>query len=163
MVLDTGERGEVTKVGMRSTRLLTRDDVEVTIPNSQMADAKIVNESGGPWVKFRIRLQVGVAYGSDVDQVVEVLERVAQERDAVCADPAPRVRMRGFGDSSLDFELLCWIDHPAQRGLLSHQLYMDIYKALAREGIEIPFPQRDLWVRQVPESLSPTADAQTGQ
>lgn len=163
VVLDTGERGEVTKVGMRSTRLLTRDDVEVTIPNSQMADTKIINESGGPWVKFRIRLQVGVAYGSDVDQVVEVLERVAKERDAVCADPAPRVRMRGFGDSSLDFELLCWVNHPAERGLLSHQLYMDIYKALAREGIEIPFPQRDLWVRQVPESLSPTANAQTGQ
>lgn len=157
VVLDTGERGEVTKVGMRSTRLLTRDDVEVTIPNSQMADAKIVNESGGPWVKYRIRLQVGVAYGSDVDQVVEVLERVASERDAVCADPAPRVRMRGFGDSSLDFELLCWIDHPAQRGLLSHQLYMDIYKALAREGIEIPFPQRDLWVRQVPPELATPA------
>lgn len=157
VVLDTGERGKVTKVGMRSTRLLTRDDVEVTIPNSHMADTKIVNESGGPWVKYRIRLQVGVAYGSDVDQVVEVLEGVAQERDAVCAHPAPRVRMRGFGDSSLDFELLCWIDLPELRGRLSHQLYMDIYKALAREGIEIPFPQRDLWVRRLPESHSQSA------
>lgn len=160
VVLDTGERGEVTKVGMRSTRLLTRDDVEVTIPNSQMADAKIVNESGGPWIKFRIRLQVGVAYGSDVDQVVEVLEGVTGESDAVCADPVPRVRMRGFGDSSLDFELLCWINHPAERGLISHHLYMDIYKALAREGIEIPFPQRDVWVRELPqESTQPAAES----
>lgn len=67
IVLDNGERGEVTKVGIRSTRLLTRDDVEIIIPNSEMANTKIINESGGRWVKFRIRLKVGVAYGSDVD------------------------------------------------------------------------------------------------
>ncbi|MEE4330563.1 MAG: mechanosensitive ion channel domain-containing protein, partial [Wenzhouxiangella sp.] len=64
VVLDTGDRGEVTKVGIRSTRLLTRDDVEITVPNSEMANAKIYNESGGRWVKFRIRIKVGVAYGS---------------------------------------------------------------------------------------------------
>lgn len=148
MVLDAGERGEVTKVGIRTTRLLTRDDVEVTVPNSEMANSKIVNESGGRWVKYRIRIKVGVAYGSDVDQVVEVLEKVTEDHPKVCRDPAPRVRMRGFGDSSLDFELLCWINHPSERGLVSHQLYMDIYKALNREDIEIPFPQRDVWIRQ---------------
>jgi len=95
VVLDSGERGEITKVGIRSTRMLTRDDVEVIIPNSLMANAKVVNESGGRWVKFRIRIQVGVAYGSDVDQVVTVLERVASEHELVCKDPEPRVRMRG--------------------------------------------------------------------
>jgi MscS family membrane protein len=147
IVLDTGDRGEVTKVGIRSTRLLTRDDVEITVPNSEMANAKIYNESGGRWVKFRIRVKVGVAYGSDVDQVVELLERVAGEHDTVCKDPSPRVRMRGFGDSSLDFELLCWVNHPADRGSVTHELYMHIYKELNSEGIEIPFPQRDIWVR----------------
>lgn len=147
VVLDTGERGEVTKVGMRSTRILTRDDVEVTVPNSTMANSKIVNESGGMWERFRIRLKVGVAYGSDVDQVVDLLEKIAVEHDTVCEDPAPRVRMRGFGDSSLDFELLCWVDRPANRGLVSHQLYMKIYKVLNEAEIEIPFPQRDLWMR----------------
>jgi MscS family membrane protein len=149
VVLDTGARGEVTKVGIRSTRLLTRDDVEVIIPNSEMANTKIVNESGGRWVKYRIRIQVGVAYGSDVDQVVALLERVALEHPTVCGDPAPRVRMRGFGDSSLDFELLCWIDHPAERGLVSHELYMKITKELDREGMVIPFPQRDIWIKQM--------------
>ncbi len=152
IVLDSGERGEVTKVGIRSTRLLTRDDVEVTIPNSVIANSKIVNESGGRWVKYRIRIKVGVAYGSDVDQVVEVLEGIAANHATVCREPAPRVRMRGFGDSSLDFELLCWIERPEQRGLVSHELYMAIYKVLDRHGIEIPFPQRDLWVRDVPAS-----------
>lgn len=152
VVLDSAERGEVTRVGIRSTRLLTRDDVEVIIPNSVMAGTKIINESGGRWVKFRIRVAVGVAYGSDVDAVVELLEGVARSNDAVCGDPEPRVRMRGFGDSSLDFELLCWVDHPSQRGLVSHQLFMTIYKALNAAGIEIPFPQRDLWVRGMPEA-----------
>lgn len=151
VVLDTGERGEVTRVGIRSTRLLTRDDVEVILPNSAMANTKVVNESGGRWVKYRIRLKVGVAYGTDVDRVVDLLEGIAREHDGVCRHPQPRVRMRGFGDSSLDFELLCWVNHPSERGLVSHQLYMEVYKALGREGIEIPFPQRDLWVRELPD------------
>jgi len=152
VVLDTGERGEITRVGIRSTRLLTRDDVEVIIPNSVMASTKIINESGGRWVKFRIRVAVGVAYGSDVDAVVTLLEEVARANDSVCGDPEPRVRMRGFGDSSLDFELLCWVNHPSERGLVTHELYMTIYKALNAAGIEIPFPQRDLWVRGLPAS-----------
>jgi MscS family membrane protein len=153
VVLDGGERGEVTTIGIRSTRLLTRDDVEIIVPNSEMANRKVVNESGGRWLRFRIRLQVGVAYGSDVDHVVDVLPAVTQGHDYVCAEPEPRVRMRGFGDSSLDFELLCWVHHPSERGLVTHQLYMEIYKALGREGIEIPFPQRDVWVRKVPGEL----------
>lgn len=156
IVLDSGDRGEVTKVGIRSTRLLTRDDVEITVPNSEMANAKIFNESGGRWIKFRIRIKVGVAYGSDVDQVVDLLERVAGEHDTVCKDPSPRVRMRGFGDSSLDFELLCWVNHPAERGYVTHELYMHIYKELNREGIEIPFPQRDIWVRDPGNPPEPT-------
>ena len=152
VVLDSGERGEITKVGIRSTRLLTRDDVEIIIPNSVMANSKIVNESGGRWLKYRIRIKVGVAYGSDVKQVVNVLETVAGEHPTVCRDPKPRVRMRGFGDSSLDFELLCWIERPVQRGLITHELYMAIYNAFARHNIEIPFPQRDVWVREIPDA-----------
>ncbi len=149
IVFDTGERGEVTKVGMRSTRILTRDDVEIIMPNSAMANAKVVNESGGRWERFRIRIKVGVAYGSDVDDVVELLEKIALQHETVVQDPKPRVRMRGFGDSSLDFELLCWVKQPALRGLVSHQLYMKIYKELNNAGIEIPFPQRDVWMRSV--------------
>lgn len=147
VVLDTGERGEITKVGIRSTRILTRDDVEITVPNSMMANSQIYNESGGKWERFRIRIKVGVAYGSDVDAVCELLEGLAAEHETVCKDPTPRVRMRGFGDSSLDFELLCWVAQPVQRGLVAHELYMAIYKALNEAGIQIPFPQRDIWVR----------------
>ena len=160
VTLDSGERGLVTHVGIRSTRLQTRDDVEITIPNAVMANAKILNESGGRWEKERIRIKVGVAYGSDVDQVCDLLTEIASHHKEICPEPAPRVRMRGFGDSSLDFELLCWIDMPVQRGKLSHEMYMDVYKTFQREGIEIPFPQRDVWVRSGPPSETPPSDAQ---
>jgi MscS family membrane protein len=158
VVLDSGERGEVTRVGVRSTRLLTRDDVEIIIPNSVMAGTKIINESGGRWVKSRLRLAVGVAYGSDVDRVVEVLEGVARGHPDMVQDPEPRARMRGFGESSLDFELHCWVSHPSEREHITHELFMAIYKALAAARIEIPFPQRDVWVRRIPEAAGAGED-----
>ena len=101
--LDSGERGRVTRIGLRSTRLLSRDDIEITLPNALIANAKIVNESGGLNSKIRIRLPVGVDYGSDIDQVCEVIQNVAESHSEICTDPFPRVRMRGFGASSLDF------------------------------------------------------------
>jgi len=153
VVLDSGERGRVTNLGMRSTRLLTRDDVEVTVPNAVIANAKIINESGGPWVKHRIRVPVGVAYGSDVDEVCRILDEIAVTLPEVVKQPAPRVRMRGLGDSSLDFELLAWIEHPELRGRVRHELLMNIYKTFNQEGIEIPFPQSDIHVRTLPDKV----------
>lgn len=155
IILDSGERGKVTSLGMRSTRLLTRDDVEVTVPNAVIANAKIINESGGPWVKQRIRVPVGVAYGSDVDEVCSVLEGVANAHPDVVKNPEPRVRMRAFGASSLDFELLAWIDHPELRGRIRHDLLRSVYKAFMERHIEIPFPQTDIHVRTMPEKTDP--------
>ena len=154
IVIDSGERGRVTSLGMRSTRLLTRDDVEVTVPNAVIANAKIVNESGGPWVKHRIRIPGGVAYGSDVDEVCSVLDEIANSLPSVAKQPAARVRMRGLGDSSLDFELLVWIDVPELRGRVRHDLLMKIYKVFNQKGIEIPFPQSDIHVRSVPDKIN---------
>ncbi len=144
IVLDTGERGQVTHIGLRSTRLLTRDDVEVSIPNGIMGRAKIVNESGGPHVRYRLRVPVGVAYGSDIDRVMALLTEVAANHGSVCDTPEPRVRLRTFGESSLDFELLVWISEPSLRGLVHHELNCEIYRRFASEGITIPFPQRDV-------------------
>ncbi|UCG52719.1 MAG: mechanosensitive ion channel family protein [Candidatus Latescibacterota bacterium] len=149
--LDTGERGEVTHIGLRSTRILTRDDVEVTLPNAVIANAKIVNESGGPTPKHRVRTNVGVAYGSDVDKVRAILQDVGKQNSRTCDDPEPRVRFRRFGDSSLDFDLLCWIDDPASRGLVLDELNTAIYKRFADEGVQIPFPQRDLHIKEMPQ------------
>jgi small-conductance mechanosensitive channel len=151
IVLDTGERGMVSNLGIRSTRLVTRDDVEISIPNAVIGNAKITNESGGPWIKHRIRMPVGVAYGSDTDKVVAVLEQVAVDNPDVLSQPAPRVRMRAFGASSLDFELLGWIDYPEMRGRVKHEVLMEIDRRFRTEGIEIPFPQTDVHIRKDPD------------
>ncbi len=151
VVLDSGERGEVTHIGIRSTRLLTRDDIEVTIPNSVMGNTKINNESGGPAEKYRIRIAVGVAYGSDIDKVREILMNIALNDEAVCEDPEPRVRFRTFGASSLDFELLCWIDQPVLRGRIIDALNCQVYKRFIEEGIEIPYSKQDLYIKELPK------------
>jgi len=150
IILDSGERGEVRHIGLRSTRLLTRDDVEISIPNGVMGNAKIINEAGGPRNRYRVRAAIGVAYGSDIDQVMEVLLAIAYDHPKVQSVPEPRARFRTFGESSLNFELLCWIALPADRGLVVHELNCAIYKRFAETGIRIPFPQRDLYIKQMP-------------
>jgi small-conductance mechanosensitive channel len=123
--------------------------VEITIPNSIMGNVKIINETGGPSEKYRIRIKVGVAYGSDIDKVQSLLSNVAESHPEVCQTPSPRVRFRTFGDSSLDHELLCWVEKPVMRGRVSHALNTEVYKRFLEEGIEIPFPQRDIHIRSV--------------
>lgn len=150
VVLNTGERGMVTNVGIRSTRILTRDDVEITVPNAVIGNAKIQNQSSGRWEKFRIRIKVGVAYGSDVEQVCDVLKTIAVESASVCETPVPRVRMRAFGASSLDFELLCWIEEPVLRGKVMHELHMSVYKKFNECGIEIPYSKQDIYIKEMP-------------
>ena len=158
IVLDTGERGYVTAIGLRSTRLMTRDDVEISIPNGVMDSAKIVNESGGVDKRYRIRASVGAAYGSDVEHVLKVLEEVAQSNDGLCKDPEPRARFRGFGASSLDFELLAWISEPSVKGLRVHELNCEIYRRFNAEKIQIPFPQQDVWIREIPAKKGDAPD-----
>ncbi len=150
VVLDSGERGKVTHIGIRSTRLLTRDDVEITIPNSIMGNTRVLNESGGPHEKYRIRVSVGVAYGSDIDQVKAVLMGVAIKEPQVCDDPEPRVRFRTFGASSLDVDLLCWTENPEVRGRVLDVLNTTIYKRFNAEGIEIPYSKQDVYIKEMP-------------
>ncbi len=156
IVLDQGNRGKVTNIGLRSTRILTRDDVEITIPNSIIGNSTIFNQSGGPAEKLRIRLKIGVAYGSDIDQVRGILMKVANEEPLVCSAPAPRVRFRVFGASSLDFELLCWIPNPELRGRSMDSLNDAIYKQFNSAGIEIPYAKQDLYIKGLPETLLST-------
>ncbi len=154
IVLDTGERGKVTHIGLRSTRLMTRDDVEVSIPNGVMGSAKIVNESGGGVKRFRISASVGVAYGSDVKKILQVLEDIGNTMQDIVKNPAPRARFREFGASSLNFDLMVWIYDPESRGLRIHEMNCAIYERFQEEGIVIPFPQQDVWIRELPASKS---------
>ena len=155
ITLDTGERGMVTEIGIRSTRLLTRDDIEVTIPNAVMGNAKINNESGGPHVKYRIRVRVGVAYTSDVEKVEALQLQVAADNGKVCKEPTPRVRFRGFGPSSIDYELLCWVEEPVLRGIVTHELVKATIKAFAEAGIEIPYSKHDIYIKEGRPSRQP--------
>jgi len=145
VILDSGERGEVVTIGVRSTRIKTRDDILITIPNSIIANTKIINESA-PIPRFRIRIPVSVAYGSDIDLVEKTLLEVAEENSNVLPEPEPRVRFRSFGDSALNFELLCWAREPVLRGVTIHELNSAIYKEFQNKGIKIPFPQRDIHI-----------------
>jgi len=147
IVLDSGERGRVSMIGLRSTRILTNDDIEITLPNGVIANAKIMNESGGPTEKHRVRVAVGVAYGSDIDKVRSILHNIALTNENVCENPEPKVRFRAFGDSSLDFQLLCWINKPGMRGMVRDELNTAIYKEFNKNNVEIPFPQRDIHIK----------------
>ena len=152
VVLETMERGEVTHIGLRSTRLFTTDHAEITIPNSVMGNSKVINESGGHHQKSRIRIPVGVAYGSDIDHVKSILMEVALCHREVCSAPEHRVRFRVFGTSSLDFELLCWINDPQSRGRIVDELNTLIYKAFRESEIEIPYAKQDIYIRSVTQN-----------
>jgi len=102
---------------------------------------------------MRVRIAVGVAYGSDVHEVEKLLQIIGNTHKEVCKFPAPQVRMRAFGDSSLDFELLVWIEAPEHKGRIAHDLYMEVYDGLNDANIEIPFPKRDLYIKEMPVSL----------
>ncbi len=150
IILDSGERGRVTHIGLRSTRLLTRDDIEVTVPNAVMGNTKIINETGGPHEKERIRIKVACAYGSDIDHVKRELLDCAVRHDDVCTDPEPRVRFRAFGASGLELELLGWIDEPVLRGRIVDALNTEVYRRFSAEKIEIPYMKQDVYVKEMP-------------
>jgi small-conductance mechanosensitive channel len=150
VVLDNTIRGEIQEIGMRSTRLLTRDDIEITVPNAVIANSQIINQTGGPHQKMRVRVKVEAAYGSDVDQVENVLLGCAEGVEHVTGEPKPRVRFRSFGASGLVFELLAWIEEPVYRGRVLHALNGKVYKAFAAGGIEIPYAKQDVYVKEMP-------------
>ena len=142
IMLETGERGYVKNMGLRSTRFMTRDDIEITIPNSVIAAAKIINESGGSGVEDieRIRISLQVAYGSDVDQVKDILQSIAINNKDILDNPDPRVRFREFADSGIRLELLFWIFKPETRGRIVDTVNTEIYKQFKQNGVTIPYP-----------------------
>jgi MscS family membrane protein len=150
IVLRSGDRGKVIDIGLRSTRILTRDDILISIPNAVIVNTKVINESA-PSRIIRVRIKVSAAYSSNVQQVKETLLKVARANSLVLREPEPRVRLRALGEWSLDFELLCWTDNPADRGVLIDELNSAIFEEFSRVGIVFPFPQRDVYVHNVPE------------
>src|SRR6266704_551118 len=142
-----GVIGQVQKINARSTVVVTNDNIATIVPNTKFIDSPVTNWTyGDPRVRFR--LPVGVAYGSDVEKVRDTLVAAARANSQALSDPAPSVFFVGFGESSLNFELVVWSDKMSHRPRrFRSDLNFAIEKNLRDAGIEIPFPQRDLHIR----------------
>lgn len=159
--VEVGEvAGQVSRISLRSTTVITNDNISIIVPNSDFISNKVTNWSYGD-PRVRIRLPVGVAYGTDIEKFRTVLLAVAAAHSKVLQDPAPEVFFNGFGDSSLNFELAVWTSEmtPKPRRFRS-ELYYAIEKALRENHIEIPFPQRDVHVRSGSFMPGPPPSAQ---
>lgn len=146
--IQVGERlGYVQEVSLRATRVRTRDNIEYLIPNSELTTSTIVNYTLSE-PEIRVHIPVGVSYSASPEKVVQILLSVAERNPNVNKHLRPKVWFVEYGDSSINFELLAWIDvrQISEREVRS-ELYFEIFDALAEAGIEIPFPQRDLHIR----------------
>ncbi len=146
MVEVGGTTGEVRRIGIRSSTIRTPQGAEVIVPNSNLISDRVVN-----WTfsdrRRRVDVKVGVAYGTDPERVLSLLESVARGHPDVLEDPAPQALFVGFGESSLDFELRAWTPLFESWVVTQSDLVVRVSRGLAEAGIEIPFPQRDLHLR----------------
>ncbi len=151
-----GVSGKVMEIGARSTLVSTRDDISIIVPNSQFISEQVVNESLSGQ-KIRLKVKVGVAYGTDPRKVESILMKVAEDCPQVIMYPPPKVFFLDFGASSLDFALSVWISELWQNEAILSDIRFRISDAFKAENIEIPFQQIDLKVKnfdQAPSHLS---------
>ncbi len=142
--------GKVKKIGLRATTLETNDSISVIVPNSKMTGENVVNWShnDGP---TRFRINVGVAYGSNIKAVRQALTESAQVHPAVLDEPELEIRFTDFGDSSLNFQLLFWSNENFGIEPVKSQIRYNIEENFRKYGVEIPFPQRDIHIKSKPQ------------
>ncbi|QQS45720.1 MAG: mechanosensitive ion channel [Acidobacteriota bacterium] len=140
--------GRVENIQIRTTLIITNDNIAVIVPNSDLVRGQLINWSYSNH-NVRIRIPVGVSYSSDLEVVSRALIEVGNSVSDVLADPAPKAQLRSFGDSSIDFELLVWISEPHKHPQIRSDINFAIARTFRERGIEIPFPQRDLHIREV--------------
>ncbi|MFP3978108.1 mechanosensitive ion channel domain-containing protein [Marinobacter sp. KMM 10035] len=157
MVTIDGITGTVARIRIRATTLVDWDRKEQVIPNKTFVTQDLTNWTLSDSIT-RVTLRVGVAYGSDVNKTQEILIGVAGNNERVVSDPAPEVFCVALGDSSIDFELWVYIKDLQDMMPLSHEIHASITNALTEAGIEIPFPQRDIHVRTLPEPRKSDSD-----
>ncbi|MBW4649364.1 MAG: mechanosensitive ion channel [Kastovskya adunca ATA6-11-RM4] len=148
--------GTVERIGVRSTEIVTLDDLSIIVPNSRFLESEVINWTHRTPIA-RLRLPVGVAYGSNSSAVRIALIDAVKEHPDVLSEPTPKVFFEGFGESSLKFNLLIWICEPRKQFRIKSDIYFRIEAILRNREIEIPFPQQDLHVRSgsLPIELSP--------
>ncbi len=151
--------GEVKELGLRATIVQTFDNAEIVIPNSQLITGSVIN-----WTlaekKIRVKVPVGVAYGSDISTVLKILLDCAEANAIVLSSPKPVALFLAFGASSLDFELRVWISDFNDKLIVLSELNQDIEYEFSLAGIEIPFPQSDLHLRSVDKEVIATLSDQ---
>jgi small-conductance mechanosensitive channel len=157
--LKEGIEGRVEKISLRSTIILTNENMAVIVPNSKLLQNELINYSY-PTQKVRLNIPVGVAYGSDLDKVSQALLDAARSVEEVLSAPDPRVHFGGFGDSSLNLEVRVWINEPHKHPQIRSKINFAINRVFRECKIEIPFPQRELHVRS--DSASNGGDASAG-
>jgi potassium efflux system protein len=146
-VVTVGETsGVVSRIRIRATTITDWDRKEFVVPNKEFITGRLLNWTLTNKVN-RIVVKVGVAYGSDVQKVRDLLMEIVGEHPMIMDDPAPGVTLDNFGDSSLDFTVRCYLPDLDRRLATIHELHGEIHDRFAKEGIEIPFPQRDLNIR----------------
>jgi potassium efflux system protein len=151
MLVIDGQWGLVKEIRVRSTIFETFDRYVLIIPNSELVSNKVLNWTHyGPGIN-RLTLKVGVSYGSDVRQVTRIITEVCQANPRVVAEPPPQIYFGVYGDSSLDFTIWVHLRTPSDRIPATHELNSAIFEAFRAHGIEIPFPQRDLYIKEWPE------------
>jgi len=152
-VVTVGEvSGTVSRIRTRATWITAFDRKELLVPNKEFVTGQLINWTLSDAV-LRLSIPVGIAYGSDTNRAIEVLEQVAKDSWRVSADPPPQVLFIAFGDSSLSFELRVFVRSAEQLFAARHDLHMGIDAAFREAGIEIAFPQRDLHLRSVPVEM----------
>ncbi len=159
MLVIDGQWGEVKQIRMRSTVFQTFDRCSLIIPNSQLTSQRVLNwthEGRGP---TRLQLKVGVSYDSDVNLVTRLLLDVCAQNPRIMEDPPPQVFIQAFGESSLDFNLWFFVRTPEDRIPATHEINQAIYETFREHGIRIPFPQRDIHIRnRIEEGVEWTVD-----
>ncbi len=148
--LENGIVGRVTEIGLRTSKIKTRDDIIMIIPNSKFVNDKIINWTHIDF-KTRFNVSVGVAYGSDVEKVTRVLLACAKLVQAIAKQPAPFVRFEDFGDSSLNFNIYFWVEESFTVENTKSDLRYLIDREFRVNNIQIPFPQRDIHIKNNPQ------------
>ncbi len=143
----SGVVGEVFEIGLRSMKLLDFEKNLHIIPNSEIVKSEVINYSY-PNPNVRVKIDVGVAYGSDLEKVKQIILEVCQSHPMVLKDPAPNVYFVNFGESSLDLTCVSYVEHYRNAWVTGDELRMNIYKALNENNIEIPFPQRVVHIQK---------------